>query len=202
MSNPKEKGHPTFAMLKGIDIKGVVEMKGNQSYISWANAWDLLKTNFPDAQRKVYKHEHTGLNYFTDGKTAYVEVGIIAGGIEHITDLPIMDYRNNAIPLEKMTMVDVNKAIQRATAKAIAMHGIGLSMWSGEDLTIEAPVKAEKKKIVLTVNTPNWEKVLAYVANHQDKTLAQIGKELSAKYDVSPAAKKELSVYHKKLKKK
>ncbi len=202
MVNQKEKGHPSFAMLKSIDIKGVVEKKGNQSYISWASAWELLKTHCPDAQRKVYEHEHTGLNYFTDGKTAYVKVGIVAGGIEHIDNLPVMDYRNNSIPLDKMTMVDVNKTIQRSTAKAIAMHGIGLSMWSGEDLTIEAPVKAEKKKIVLTVNTPNWEKVLAYVANHQDKTLAQIGKELSAKYDVSPAAKKELSVYHKKLKKK
>ena len=88
----------------------------------------------------------------------------------------------NSIVIDKLTSMDVNTAIQRSTAKAIAMHGIGLSLWTGEDLSIEAPKEVEEKKLVtLEVNTPNWEKVLAYVANNNTKTLAQIGKELAIK---------------------
>ena len=82
------------------------------------------------------------------------------------------------------------------------MHGIGLSLWTGEDLSIEAPKEVEEKKLVtLEVNTPNWEKVLAYVANNNTKTLAQIGKELSQKYLVTASAKKELGAYIKAIKK-
>ena len=203
MSNAKTKVQSTYVKLKSINVNDCVEKKGNQSYISWANAWDLLKTHCPDAQRKVYEHDHTGLNYFTDGKTAYVKVGIIANEIEHIDYLPIMDYRNNAIPVDKITMFDVNKTIQRSTAKAIAMHGIGLNMWSGEDLTMEvSKAVAEPKKITLKIDTDNWAKVLKYISNNKEKTLAQIVKDLSQKYDVKPEVRKELDKYHKLAKKK
>ena len=69
-------------------------------------------------------------------------------GEEHIDMLPVMDYRNKSISIDKMTSFDVNKTIQRATAKAIAMHGLGIRLWTGEDLfeiksteTQEAPKK-------------------------------------------------------------
>ena len=55
-------------------------------------------------------------------------------GIEHIEYLPIMDYKNNSIPLEKVTSTDVNKAIQRSLTKAVARHGLGLYIYAGEDL--------------------------------------------------------------------
>ena len=113
-----------FSTLSEISVKEKIERKGNLDYLSWANAWAMLKAVYPDAQRKVYEHDHTGFNYFTDGKTAYVKVGITVNGLEHIDYLPIMDFRNNAVPLEKITATDVNKTIQRSTAKAIAMHGV------------------------------------------------------------------------------
>ena len=91
----------------------------------------MLKKAYPNAQRKVYESDHTGLNFFTDGKTCYVKVGIVVNDIEHIDYLPVMDFRNKSITVDKVTSTDVNKAIQRATAKAIAMHGLGLSLWTG-----------------------------------------------------------------------
>ena len=106
-----------YQKLTEISIKSKVERKGNLDYLSWANAWDMLKKEHPTAQRKVYESEHTGLNYFTDGKTAYVKVGITIGDMEHIDYLPVMDYRNNSISLDKVTSTDVNKTIQRSTAK-------------------------------------------------------------------------------------
>ena len=92
-----------YGKLSAISVKDKIERKGNLDYLSWANAWAMLKSIYPDAQRKVYESDHTGLNYFTDGVTAYVKVGIIVHDIEHVDYLPIMDFKNNSIPIGKVT---------------------------------------------------------------------------------------------------
>ena len=83
-----------YQELSQLPIKRLIEKKGGLDYLSWSNAWDMLKKAYPNAQRKVYESEHTGLNYFTDGKTCYVKVGIVVNDIEHIDYLPVMDFRN------------------------------------------------------------------------------------------------------------
>ena len=65
-----------YTTLASLPIKDKVERKGNLDYLSWANAWHMLKTNNPSAQRVVYESQSTELNYFTDGNSAYVKVGI------------------------------------------------------------------------------------------------------------------------------
>lgn len=191
-----------FQTLSSISVKDKIEQKGNLDYLSWANSWAMLKTIYPDAQRKVYEHDHTGFNYFTDGNSAYVKVGIIVNGLEHIDYLPIMDFRNNAIPMAKITATDVNKAIQRSTAKAIAMHGLGLSLWTGEDIpemTTDAPAKADAKAdkavklITLTKGSDNWANVVKYVEANKELGFDKIKQQLSRKYTLSPAVAKELS---------
>lgn len=185
-----------FQTLTAVSVKEKVERKGNLDYLSWANAWALLKTHYPDAQRKVYEHDHTGFNYFTDGKTAYVKVGITVGGIEHIDYLPVMDFRNNAIPIEKVTATDVNKTIQRSTAKAIAMHGLGLSLWTGEDVpeaTTTTQVEAEPELINLKKGSEDWDKVVKYVIANKQLGITKIGNQLNRKYKISADLKKEIS---------
>ena len=190
MSEPKN----VFKDLSAINVKEKTEKKGKHSYLSWASAWSLIKHEHPSAQRKVYESEHTGLNFFTDGKSAYVKVGITIDGMEHIDYLPVMDYRNNSIPLDKISSMDVNTTIQRSTAKAIAMHGLGLSLWIGEDFvqTIKhsAPVS---KHIVLNIGDDNWDKVLKYISVNKDLGLPKIVKNLEAKYKIVASVKKELS---------
>jgi hypothetical protein len=191
-----------FQTLSSISVKDKIEQKGNLDYLSWANAWSMLKTIYPDAQRRVYEHDHTGFNYFTDGNSAYVKVGIVVNGLEHIDYLPVMDFRNNALPIAKITATDINKAIQRSTAKAIAMHGLGLSLWTGEDIpemTTEAPAKADAKAdkasklITLTKGSENWANVVKYVEANKDLGFEKIKQQLSRKYTLSPAVAKELS---------
>ena len=75
-----------------------------------------------------------GCIYWTDGRTCWVKTGVTINGLEHIEYLPVMDFRNAAIPLEKVTSTDVNKAIQRSLTKACARHGLGLYIYAGEDL--------------------------------------------------------------------
>lgn len=180
-----------FEQLATISVKDKIEKKGNFNYLSWANAWAMIKMKYPNAQRVVYESEHTGLNFFSDGTTAYVKVGVIVNDIEHIDYLPIMDYRNKSITLDKITSMDVNTAIQRSTAKAVAMHGLGLSLWVGEDIvqatTPQAVVKKQKTsaKFTLDIGDDNWDKVLTYVAKNKNLGLASIVKNLSTKYKVT-----------------
>ena len=92
MSNTKS----IYKTLSTINVRDKVEKKGGLDYLSWANAWHILKQNYPKAQRIIYEHDHTGFNFFTDGKTAWVKVGIVVNDIEHIDMLPVMDFRNNS----------------------------------------------------------------------------------------------------------
>jgi len=185
-----------YTTLASISIKEKVERKGNFDYLSWANAWHMLKTIHPDAQRIVYESAQTELNYFTDGVTAYVKVGIIINELEHIDYLPVMDYRNNSIRIEKITSMDVNTAIQRSTAKAIAMHGLGLSLWTGEDVpqmvTKKSTPTTKATKITLEIADENWVKVMKYMSANKSLGLSQIVKNLETKYKMNAKVKKEL----------
>lgn len=205
MANTKS----VFETLSGVAIKEKVERKNNMDYLSWAYAWSLLKQNYPSAQRIVYEDQSTGWNYFTDGRTAWVKVGIVVEGLEHIDYLPIMDFRNQAIPIEKVNQFEVNKSIQRSTAKAIAMHGLGLQLWTGEDLPSEViptqpSVTKEKQSsqvslMTLKVDDENWGKVLNYISQNPQLDLVKIGKQLSRKYSMDAETKKAISLFHKSV---
>ncbi len=178
-----DKSTTTFDTLSKLPVKHLVSKKGGLDYISWADAWSLLKRNCPDATRKVYESEITGLNFFTDGKTAYVKVGVTVQGEEIVDMLPIMDFRNKSVTVDKLTSMDVNKAIQRSTAKAIAMHGLGISLYSGEDIPTEP--KAPAVKPSLELNTAAFAKVLKYVQANADKGGDALVSQLKTKYSIS-----------------
>lgn len=185
-----------YSTLSQTSVREKIKRKGNLDYLSWANAWHMLKTAYPNAQRKVYEHEHTGFNYFTDGRTAYVKVGIIVNDLEHIDYLPVMDFRNNALPIDKVTATDVNKTIQRSTAKAIAMHGLELSLWTGEDVPVivdVAQAPQESILIELTKGSENWDKVSQYITLNKQIGLEKIIQQLSTKYTISVAVNKEIA---------
>ena len=113
-----------------------------------------------------------------------------------------MDFRNKSILLDKVTSMDINTTIQRSTAKAIAMHGLGLSLWIGEDLNkvisepTPTPKKATKKEatsLILDIGDENWAKVLKFVAANKELGLPKIVKTLEQKYSIKAMVKKELS---------
>lgn len=122
-----------FTELNSINVQDKIEKKGSLSYLSWAYAWAEVKKLHPDAAYTIYENTE-GWNYHTDGRTCWVKTGVTVNGIEHIEYLPVMDYKNSSIPLEKVTSFDVNKAIQRSLTKAVARHGLGLYIYAGEDL--------------------------------------------------------------------
>lgn len=130
-----------FEVLNAIDCSEHIEKKNGLSYLSWAWAWQILKKHYPASVYTIYESAD-GLNYHTDGRTCWVKTGVTVEGIEHIEYLPVMDFRNASILVDKVTSFDVNKAIQRSLTKAVARHGLGLYIYAGEDL----PDAADEEK--------------------------------------------------------
>tara|TARA_R110002110_G_scaffold300559_1_gene514605 strand:+ start:586 stop:1089 length:504 start_codon:yes stop_codon:yes gene_type:complete len=135
----------TFEKLNKINVNGNTEKKGKFTYLSWAWAWAELKKVSPTATAIVYHDENTNMPYFVSKAGGLVKVGVSVDGLEHINYLPIMNMRNQSIPAADINMMDVNKAIQRCTVKAIALHGLGLYIYAGEDLPDVKPSLNDSK---------------------------------------------------------
>ncbi len=136
-----------FQKLYDVNMKGKVKKKNGMNYVSWAAAWAEVKKIYPEATYHIYERETPDglvINYFTDGKTCWVKTGVTINSVEHIEDLPVMDFKNQSIKLENVTSSDVNKAIQRSLTKACARHGLALYIYEGEDLP--ETVKKEKEE--------------------------------------------------------
>lgn len=135
-----------FEELNNVNVNDKTEKKNGLTYLSWSWAWGEIKKRHPSAYYTIYENEN-GWNYFTDGRTAWVKTGVTITVfddeaqtetiLEHIEYLPVMDFKNKSIPVEQITSTDVNKAIQRSLTKACARHGLGLYVYSGEDLPEE-----------------------------------------------------------------
>lgn len=138
-----------FATLNAVNVNVHTEQKNGLTYLSWAWAWSEVKKAYPAAFYTIYENAE-GRNYHHDGRTAWVKTGVTIEGLEHIEYLPVMDFRNQSIPLDKVTSMDVNKAIQRSLTKACARHGLGLYIYAGEDLpeaeTQEQPTAAQLRQ--------------------------------------------------------
>lgn len=136
-----------FATLSEIDVKPYLDKKGRLDYLSWANAWKLVKRAYPDANYKIVEFPEyiltkegwvaTGRNvdYRQTAAGCEVEAVVTIEGQEYSSKLFVMDYRNKA--LSKATYFDINKTQQRALVKALAIAGLGLSVYAGEDLPEE-----------------------------------------------------------------
>ena len=162
----EESNKSVFATLNAINCNDHTEEKNGLTYLSWAWAWAEVKKAFPDATYSVYENKD-GLIYHTDGRTCWVKTGVTIGGIELIEYLPVMDYKNASIPLERVTSFDVNKAIQRSLTKACARHGLGLYIYAGEDLP-----EGEEKKPTLVYDKDERDALL--------KRCAELGIEVSS----------------------
>lgn len=148
-----------FETLKALDLNDKCEKRDNLTYLSWANAWGEFKAAFPSATYRIVKNPDTGLPYFCDreiGIIVFTEVTV--DGITHEMWLPVMDGKNKAMKLEPYsyqawdnykkayvektvqaaTMFDVNKTIMRCLVKNLAMFGLGLYIYAGDDLPEKA----------------------------------------------------------------
>lgn len=131
-----------FQTLNEYDITEHLKSKSNITYLPWSKAWMIVKTLYPDAEFVINKADN-GCIYHTDGKTAWVEVSITINDQTETESLAVMDFRNKSIPIDAITSADAEKSIKRCLVKCAALHGLGLSLWTGEELSSAARKKKE-----------------------------------------------------------
>ena len=141
-----------FEDLNGLNINGHTEKKkveGKElTYLSWPWAWAEVKKRYPDAHYTIWKNAD-GLPYTEDPQTGYmVYTSVTIDGVTHEMWLPVMNGANRAMKrapydyttkfgkksVEAATMMDINKTIMRCLVKNLAMFGLGLYIYAGEDL--------------------------------------------------------------------
>lgn len=122
-----------FSKLSSINVSAYVEQKGQFSYLSWPYAVSQLRQFDPAATWEV-KRFNNGLPYLVCDLGVFVEVAVTVQGITLSQIHPVLDGKNR--PLQVPTSFDINTSIQRCLVKAIALHGLGLSIYAGEDLPI------------------------------------------------------------------
>ena len=113
--------------LRQINVSQHIEKKNGLSYLSWSWALDQL-LQLDDGATWEY------LEPKRFGESMMVFCKVTAFGKSRVAQLPVMDFRNQAIP--NPNAYQVNTAMQRCLAKAISLHGIGLYIYAGEDLPI------------------------------------------------------------------
>jgi hypothetical protein len=119
-----------FARLSAINVTAHIEKKEGFSYLSWPFAVAHLRLAEPTATWEVKRFN--GLPYLMTEAGFFVEVAATVQGVCLSQIHPVLDDRNR--PLIAPTAFDINTSIARCLVKAIALHGLGLYIYAGEDL--------------------------------------------------------------------
>ncbi len=119
-----------FARLNAISVSDHIEKKGGFNYLSWPFAVAQLRLADATATWEVRRFD--GLPYLACDAGVFVEVAVTVQGVTLSQIHPVLDGRNR--PLQAPTAFDINTSLQRALVKAIALHGLGLYIYAGEDL--------------------------------------------------------------------
>lgn len=148
--------------LLALDVSNFTEKKNGLSYLSWANAWREFIKLYPSATYVINKDEN-GIPCFGNSELGYmVYTTVTVEELTHEMWLPVMNYMNKAI--KNPDMFDVNKAIMRCLTKNLAMFGLGLYIYAGEDLP-ECDSQPQEEIIPVTEISPVTQKELTTLKN-------------------------------------
>tara|TARA_R110002153_G_scaffold189041_4_gene341903 strand:+ start:10350 stop:10973 length:624 start_codon:yes stop_codon:yes gene_type:complete len=149
-----EKKQKTFDDVYKINVNDLTEKKNGLTYLTWAHAWKLFKELYPMATYEVQKF-HSGRPYVDDenfGIMCFTTVTVpdASNGLPLVHEmwLPVMDGANKAMKFDgydyttkygtksvaPASMFDINKTIMRCLVKNLAMFGLGLYIYAGEDI--------------------------------------------------------------------
>ena len=145
----------SFDELNKIDVSKYVEKKGNFNYLSWAYAVRELKKVCPDATWGVIKAED-GSPFMQTACGYFVEVWVDVDSVSLSQVHPVLDNRNQ--PIENPNSFHINTSLQRALAKCIALHGLGLYIFAGEDLPEPDALTPDEEKNLYATAKPLGKK--------------------------------------------
>ena len=137
--------------LSGLNVNDDKEKKGRFDYLSWADAWKHVQNNVEDATYELLE------DLVYPDNTREVRCSVTINGVTHTMWLAVMDNTNRAI--KNPDARAINDARMRCFVKAIAMHGLGLYIYQGEDLPDAPEEKPKKKKPQIDVSVQPQEPV-------------------------------------------
>jgi hypothetical protein len=195
-----------FERLSAINVNEYVEKKDGLTYLSWAWAWSVVKKECPDASYQILPTDYDEALGFM----CHTQVTIEGQTLEMW--LPVMDGKNKSMKkhsyeyttkygvksVEAATTFDINKTIMRCLVKNLAMFGLGIYIFAGEDLpevetSAPAPAPAKAKPsaelIELVIGSDNWKSVVKYVNANKELGIGKIGQQLNRKYSMTNEVK-------------
>ena len=164
-----------FNELLQLNVNERVEKKNGMNYLSWSFAWSEFCKVYPNASYKVLKDANMNCAFGNSEQGYMVYTEVSANGITHEMWLPVMDFKNKS--MLSPTTFDINKAVMRCLVKNLAMFGLGLYIYSGEDLPEELPkskkeIEEEQKKLIEEENKrkdTSVKFITEFVGNDMDK---------------------------------
>ena len=209
-TQPKTK-LTTFEKLSAINVNKYVEKKNNLTYLSWAYAWGETKRVCPDATYQIGETEYDE----SLGFMCHTEVTIEGETLEMW--LPVMDGANKSMKkvnytyttrygekeVAPATTFDINKTIMRCLVKNLAMFGMGIYIYAGEDMPTEEvkviptkekakPKSNSKDKDELVLNSDDWKNVSKFVVESKHLGLKKIIDKVSLKFSLTASVKNEI----------
>jgi len=141
----------TWKTLSSLNVNDDKEKKGEFDYLSWADAWKHVQSAVDDATYELLD------DIVYPDNSREVRCSVTINGVTHTMWLAVMDFKNRAI--KNPDSAAINKARMRCFVKAIAMHGLGLYIYQGEDLPDAPEEKPKKKKPQIDVSVQPQEPV-------------------------------------------
>jgi hypothetical protein len=189
-----------FNRLSAINVSEYVEKKGQFAYLSWAYAVSQLRQFDPTATWQVQRFD--GIPFLNTEAGVFVEVAVCVKGVSLSQIHPVLDSKNR--PILAPTSFDINTSIQRCLVKAIALHGLGLNLYAGEDLPL---IEADDAKgatatdttlttspapaTVAALPTPRSDTITAAQVNYINKLIKETGTETQKVLDYFGVARIE-----------
>ncbi len=157
-----------FEKLDSVDVSKKAEKKGRFTYLSWAWAVRELLRIAPDSTWIVHEWGVKGNKqpYMQTQAGCFVKVSLTVDGITREQVHPVLDNRNQ--PIKEPNAFEINTSIQRCLAKAIALHGLGLYIFAGEDL----PDNTFKKLNEIRTSTIKYMTSESYYDTHWNEFLS------------------------------
>jgi hypothetical protein len=172
----------SFARLSGINVNEHVEKKGQFSYLSWPYAVAQLRLADPTATWEVRRFD--GLPFLRTETGYFVEVAVTVEGVTLSQIHPVLDGKNRPIP--EPTVFDLNTSLQRCLVKAIALHGLGLYVYAGEDLPTmadEQPVPPKDQHAPPPAAPIHGQQASAAQIRYIDRLIDETGSDLGKVLD-------------------
>ena len=153
-----------FKVLNTVDVSKLTAKKGKFDYLSWSNAVREASKLFPGMTWEMTKWD--SMPFLKTEVGYFVECSVTIEGLVKTQMMPVLDFKNQTATAPKAN--DINKSQMRALTKAIALHGLGIDLWAGEDINGEYEGDGSKK-VELTINSEQVDLLIPLLCDDKSR---------------------------------